>query len=263
MIVNRDISHFRVREIRAVINELMKLRDWDELAGRFVEAAHRLVPGDCHSWNVFDVATFGYQGCAMTEDYMPLHSMTGPRLDTFLPFHPVVERVGWDYAEKAPARLSDFQPVGDFRRRNPLFDEVYRHLDAHYQLVYTIGNYGDQKIILSLNRRASDFSEEDRTTLYLLSRQLDGHLSALHRLERVEQDLSALEAVINGRLEAPCAAAQFLTAGELETVRLLQKGAREALRPSHRRRALARVREKFGLENNRQLLAAWREAVTG
>ena len=70
-------------------------------------------------------------------------------------------------------RLSDFESRRQFRE-NPLFREVYRHLDSHYQLADTPRLLEDRRIVLTWNRRAMDFTERDRQVCQFMGTRLAG-----------------------------------------------------------------------------------------
>ena len=251
-----------LRATQASVKRMMRHRTWEGVSAQWLEEIQGICPGECLSWNEFTPrGGFELIGCTMSQDYMAILPVTGPRLPTFLPHHPILQKISWAELGVESMRLSDFQAAGAFRNRNPLFHEVYRHLDAHHQAVVRIGTYSDRDVKLALNRRHSDFTDDELVQLTYLAQALDPHLKTVDRHRSLEKDLRALHQAIGQRMEVPGHYLDQLTNAEIGALHCLVTGDRLALRDSHRRRALSSLREKLQLESNRQVLAAWR-AVT-
>lgn len=100
--------------------------------------------------------------------------------------------------EAPAARLSDF--VGARRlHRTGLYAEFLRPIEVEFQLVVTVSVPGRTLVGVPFNRRAADFTDDERDLLDLLR----PHLAALHRraeaFSAVQQALSHLDGELGAR----------------------------------------------------------------
>jgi len=135
-----DIRHSDLLKIRAFHSDLSTIDTKDELIERALRHFAKIVPADFLCWNEFDPVSFAPKYFQTSDDYADIIKITVPRLSHTIDFHPVISRLGWESMDNKlfPYRLSDFETLAKFRH-NPIFREVYRHLDSNYQLAYGCG----------------------------------------------------------------------------------------------------------------------------
>lgn len=177
--------------------------------------------------------------------------------------HPVIAANQFAGTAAHVMRLSDFESSRGFRE-NPLFREVYRHLDSHYQLFHTPCVLEDRGIILTWNRRAFDFTEQDRQTFEYMGQRLAVISRRIEERQRLEADWRRLSGLVDAQGSAGLA-----NALGTQDVRLLAKLLKSGTRGGVARdlgirrdsvdKRLGSIRERLGLENHYLLLSALAE----
>lgn|GEM_PF-1650344 len=256
-----DITQRDLRLINRMTGRLQKTDDLDTLGRHFVEEMTAILPADCMLWNrwtpaVDEILGFETNDTAFRDGLVHYQES----LNATIHHHPVIVAVGADSGWERPQRMSDYQSYRAFRS-NPLFREVYRHLDCHHQIAYNVARLDDSILILSWNRRQKDFTDRDVQLLHLAGMRiasLSRRIEEKRRLDSIWQSLSA----------------SIASGSELETLPLLgekdgqimaalirgQSRAEIAARLQWRRdtldRHLAELRERAGCENMPQFLRA-------
>lgn len=240
--------------------EFGSCRDLRELEERFVHGALELLPGDCLAWNNWAPDWSALQSGRLNAPY---EKEFLDRLEAFhqtVDHHPVVLAGRFQSSAERVVKLTDFQSAAGFRD-NPLYREVYRHLDSRYQIAFTPCHLTDRRVLLTLNRRLGDFSRVEEEVLHFTGRCLDGIARAIERKGALDDAWRELRGFIGGRGSADgfetLGPGELGLLGELLRTRSVSaiSRARGVRRDSVDRR-MGAIREKLGLENNRQLLSA-------
>jgi len=256
----RDISGRTARKIDRTLMALAGVETVDVLEKRFMEVAGRLLPADCICWNNWSRDMSHLITFRINDNYSERFSGL---LDTFaetVGSHPVIAANLLGETLRQVMRISDFESVARFRE-NPLFREVYRHLDSHYQICYTAGVLADRRLVLTWNRRALDFTNQDSQVFEYLGRRL-GMIS--RRIEE-RQQLDAAWKRLCGFVDARMDVGSVKSLGEKDgrlLSELLKSRPREAIaagmgiRRDSLDKRLGAIRERLGLENHHQLMRA-------
>ncbi|HEY9247980.1 MAG TPA: hypothetical protein VIO38_02565 [Rariglobus sp.] len=254
-----EISGNQIRKIDIAMNDLSRLRDFDAVEGGFVEMAKDLLPADCICWNNWSLKMDTPLVCRTSPDYMVVLNDLNGVLNELVKHHPILVGGGHPLVSIRPQRMSDFQSHAAFKH-NPLYREVYRHLDTRSQLSYTASVHATGIVNLSWNRRQQDFSERDRGVLHVIGRRLDVVLKRIDERRRLERMCRALQPAME--IAAGPGAAVTLSPQEGRLLAGLIRGAPRAevaARLGWRRdtldRRLAQVRDRLGFENTGQMLA--------
>lgn len=137
-------------------------------------------------------------------------------------------------------------------------------MDSRFQLGHTPCVLPDRRILLTWNRRALDFTEQERHIFYFIGMRLgviSRHIAEKQRLEMSWQGLCQFVDVRTGAGAASSLATQdvhLLTALLKTGTRKSIAGAMGIRRDSVDKR-LGAIRERLGLENHYQLLSALAE----
>ncbi|MGJ8638363.1 MAG: hypothetical protein ACSHYA_03130 [Opitutaceae bacterium] len=162
----RELNDRDLRRIRGYMRRASQAIDFETLEQQFVEEFERIIPSDTPCWNNFTVDLTGALSVASNQDY---GNAFNPLFESFaetVAHHPVVAKGGWGSLAEAPRRLSDFETNYHFRE-NPLYREVYKHVDANYQIGYLAAKLSDRSVIFTINRKSSDFTEAQVQLLHL------------------------------------------------------------------------------------------------
>lgn len=245
MTVFRELRGADVRRINGLTRKMAGCRDWAELAVTCVREIPNCVPIDYVAWNIFNRERTEVRGVVGTPQVEERAVELLDEVNTYLlGWHPILSTVGWEGIEKRLASMSDFQPVGSFRR-TPLYSHAYRHLDADYQAAESIGYYGDINLTMSYNRRLRDFTRREREMLRLINRRLDGVAREVYRRHIMRRNLERLTALAG----ADVFPTGELTAAEIHGMASIVRG--EPVTPDTR----TRLQEKLGLESSKQIVS--------
>jgi len=159
--------------------------------------------------------------------------------------------------------MSDYQSDRDFRS-TALFHEVYRHLESHHQMAFTIASLDNAQIILSWNLRHRDFSDREVQLLHLLGLQVGMLSRRIEERRHMQMAWASLVAAldhVSGAGNPITASGAALGAKDGRILSALISGkprANIAAALNWRRdtldRHLAALRERLGFENTSQLL---------
>jgi len=259
----REISETAARRIDRTMLGMSDVTTLEELEIRFIGETGKILPADCLCWDNWSLDLTRLITFRLNDDY---NDRFAGMLDVFgevVSHHPVIKAGLFEATSESVMRLSDFENMANFRG-NPLFREIYRHLDCHYQLAYMPITLEDRRIALTWNRRALDFNEREREILHYLGQRL-GVIS--HRIEenrRLACDWQALSGFVSVRASdglidtLPPRDARLLAG-------LMKHRTRRAIaldlgiRSDTLDKRLGAIRERLGMENHHQLLAAIRE----
>ncbi|MCW1924499.1 hypothetical protein OKA05_18175 [Luteolibacter arcticus] len=258
-----DISEGTANRIDRVMLGLAECESIEELEGRFLAEAGKLLPADCLCWNNWRPDWSGVISFRTNDGYADW--LTG-RLELFgqvVGHHPVIAAGHFQRSAEEVLRMSDFQSAASFRD-NPLYRDIYRHLDSHFQVCFTASSLSDRKILLTWNRRALDFSERDRQIFHFMGLRLGMVSRRVEERQRLDRAWQVLCGLVDSRLHTNTV--RSLGARDAGLLAKLMKGrtvgviARESgIRRDSVDKQLGVIRERLGLENHRQLLSALAE----
>lgn len=255
-----EISDSTARGIDRTMMRLANLETLDELEERFMQEACKLLPADCLCWNNWEVDLSQLQSFRSNDQYGPRF---GQLLDVFadtVAYHPAIAANQLDSSTEKVLRISDFQSSASFKE-NPLFREVYRHLDSHYQICYTPSVLKDRRILLTWNRRALDFTDQDQQVFKFMGLRLGLISRRIEERQELEKSWRILCGFVDARMEA--GAANSLGPNDITLLTALLRPAKRSriardlgIRRASVDKRLGSIRERLGLENHHQLLSA-------
>lgn len=256
-----DVRVADARFIHRLTGRLMEAEDLPTLGRELIREVRRLLPADFMVWNVWTlemermigVESNCDQYCSTLEEY-------GDALGEMIGHHPVIAAGHLEQAMIRPQRMSDYQSISAFLE-NPLYQEVYRHVDSRHQIAYDAIRLEDSRIILSWNQRSRDFSDREIQLLHLLGKlvaALASRLEERRHLRRASADLRqalGLPAMMAGEAspllgEKDGGILSALVRGESRADIAGRLGWRRDTLDRH----LAVLRERLGYENTSQLL---------
>ena len=259
----QDLSQATVRKIDRTMMGMARLETLEELEIRFMREAEKILPGDCLCWNNWAPDMSRLMDFRLDDSYMDTFSQLLGVFNEVVAHHPMIAAGQLAATSEEVMRLSDFESFSRFRE-NPLFREVYRHLDSSHQLAYTPSVLQDRRIILTWNRRALDFSEREREILHFMGLRLGVISRRIEQREQLEKNWRGLCGFVDARLTA--GPASSLGAQDLHLLtKLLESGTRNGIarelgvRRDSVDKQLGSIRERLGLENHHQLLSALAE----
>lgn len=248
------------RKIDHAMHGLGDGADIVELEIRFIETAARFLPGDCTGWNTWALdwgKVLHYRTNAGYGEWLSRHQAL---FEEVLPHHPVLTNNDFLDSVNEVKRISDYTSWRSFRE-NPLFREIYRHMDSHYQIAFTPCVLSDCRIFLTWNRRGLDFDDRDCQLFHYLGKWMDLLARNIDRREQLLARWSRLCRFIDDRLGIEVASS-FTRADALLLSHVLRGqsvgsiAAALNVRADTLERRLGSIRERMGLENHHQLLGA-------
>ncbi|TAE78438.1 MAG: hypothetical protein EAZ65_05680 [Verrucomicrobia bacterium] len=262
----KHLSESKAAKIARMIADLSFCADLSELESLFVQQALTVLPGECLAWNNWAPSWESLISGRLNGGY---HEEFHRHLDAFsetVSHHPVVRANQFAASSTAVLKLTHYQSSARFRE-NPLYREVYRHIDSRFQIAFAPSCLSDRRILLTLNRKQADFEEEDEESLDFGGRCLDRIARAIDEKQTLERAWLRLCSIVGE--QTGIGPIQSLGESELRLLTdLLQKKnisqisvARKIRRDTVDKR-MASIRERLGLENNRQLLSALAELQT-
>ena len=256
----RDISGKMARKIDRTMTSLAGLETLEALEARFMQESGALLPADCFCWNNWAPDLSHLMNFSLNKPYREPFENLLEVFSKVVAHHPVIAAGQLEATSAEVMRLSDFESSSRFRE-NPLFREVYRHLDSNHQLAYTPCVLQDRRILLTWNRRALDFTERDREILHLMGLRLGTISRRIEQRQQLGESWRALCGFVDARLPADSVAA-LSTRDVVLLAELLKSPYRETLARNMGTRRdtvdkrLGSIRERLGLENHHQLLSA-------
>ncbi len=131
-----DIRTRDLKAIHRLTGQLMEAGDLATLGRGLIDGAAAVLPADFMLWNLWTPqmdAILGFE--ANHGHYREELGNTAPRLNATIHHHPVVAAGKMELSYLKPQRMSNYQTSGAFKS-NPLFQEVYRHVESNYQIAY-------------------------------------------------------------------------------------------------------------------------------
>ena len=259
----REITETMARRIDRTLLGMANVDTVEDLEVRFTAEAAKMLPADCVGWNNWAVDWSGLMSNRMNHEYDGSFTALSGSFAETVAHHPVIAADQITSTSDRVVRMSDFECYGKFKN-NPLFLEVYRHLDSHFQICYAPCLLSDRRIVLTWNRRAFDFSEQERQVLHFLGLRLDVISRRIEEKQQLEKSWRALVGFIDARMPTVSLASLSEQDGKLLAGLLKQQTRIEIARESGIRRdsidkRLGSIREHLGLENHHQLLSALAE----
>lgn len=256
----REVSDTTARRIDRAMMDMAGLDTLEELEVRFLAEAAKIVPGDCLCWNNWATDWSQLINARLDRDYSEWFASQAELFNQVVEHHPVIKANYFQRSDERVMRMSDFQGYGQFKE-NPLFREIYRYLDSHFQIAYAACTLEDRKIILTWNRRALDFTERDRQIFHFMGLRLGVIARRIEERQHLERSWRALCGHIDFRMNAGSVVS--LGAKDVDLLaRIMGNGSRNSIawdlgiRRDSVDKRLGSIRERLGLENHHQLLSA-------
>ena len=128
----RELSDATVRKIDRMLNGMAELSSLEELEMRFVTDAILMLPADLLAWNNWTLDGSGLISGTLNDNYQARFDDLMEAFEATVGKHPIIAADQYSKSHTEVVRMSDFQNYGSFKQ-NPLFREVYRHLDSHFR----------------------------------------------------------------------------------------------------------------------------------
>lgn len=255
-----------LRLINRMTGYLAEARDLDVLGREFVAGMADILPADCMLWNRWTTGIGEIIDFETNDDgFRDGLTRYGEALNATIHHHPVIAAGQVELTWRSPQRMSDYQSFRDFKS-NPLFREVYRHLDSHHQIAYSAARLEDTEVILSWNLKRRDFSDREMQKLHLAGIRVGSLCRRLEETRRLEKIWMALSERIGSTPEFDTGLMGLPLFRERDgriMAALIRGTPRAAIAASlqWRRdtldRYLAEMRERLGFESIPQLLHAF------
>lgn len=177
------LSH---RDLTALISALPGLyarASLDAIPQKILLLASTLVPCFTATYDEWDIDREG-----RVRGYRAVQAPVISEVDAMLPAlplhihdHPLFPSLQQQIT--SPLKISDVASQREFMR-TAVYNEVYRHLGVHHQMVWFLPGQQSPHVCLVMSRQGKDFSERDRQMLLLLSPHLrQAHQNALSAAE--------------------------------------------------------------------------------
>jgi len=258
-----EIDSAAQRSLKSYFHEAASLGSFDALASHFIEQIDRVIPNENPCWNDFssDLTQFNF---LITRDcYTERFGQLFESLQATLPEHPVLQVGGWDLFTAGPTRLSEHSPERNWFQKNPLYQEVYRHVDASHQICYHFTTLSDRALIFTLNRPLIDFNDAEMQKLQVLgqgmasiSKQLETRIRLRERVTILTERLGDLAGISTPELLTPKETQALGAIAQCHSIS--EAASREGISPHTFAERLGSIREKLCLHNTSQLKALLR-----
>jgi DNA-binding CsgD family transcriptional regulator len=253
-----DVTESVAGRIDRRFHDLSRLDTLRELEERFLGEAARILPGDFLCWNNWSNKLNCPISMETNDGYGARAESLNEAFAATLIHHPVFQR--FEMTCSQVMRVSDFESDRKFQK-NPVFKEVYRHLDARYQVAYTPTVLKHHRIVLTWNRSAMDFNDRDVQIFLYMGIRAGEIARTLQEREALMQGWRRLCGFLDLRLPFGNAGS-LLDQDAVVLAALLRSGSRTEIansldiRRDSLDKRLGSIREKLGLENHHQLLSA-------
>lgn len=258
----RELSGRDIRLLKKYFTEARQAESFENLETQFLDQIEKLIPSDAPCWNNFTADLAGLLSIRSSHQFLSAFDSLYESFGETVLSHPVLKSGGWRLLEAEPQRISDFESNLRFRE-NPLYREVYRHVDANYQIGFTASQLSDRTIIFTLNRKSGDFDSREIQLLDLYGRLMEETTQGLEKRSHYAAILDDVRGLIGTSIES---GVEALTVKETEALgKIHQHGSVKMAAHAagvtvstfdHR---LASIREKLELENTGQLRAVLAE----
>ncbi len=182
-----------LRAIRRLTGQLMEAEDLSALGRELIQGTLKILQADLMVWNqwtlemdrVLDLESNSHDCQNVLETHSDALAATIDR-------HPVIAAGHLDSTKLSPQRMSDYESGTKFLD-NPLYREVYRHVECRHQMAYDVIRLEDSRVMLSWNRRDRDFTDREMQVLHVVGLQvaaLSRRLEDRRHLRRTWDDLA-------------------------------------------------------------------------
>lgn len=167
-----DIRVADLRAINRLVGHLLEVDDLSTLGAELIRGTRSILPADFMLWNVWTLEMDRVLGLeSNSEHYCEELNRRSEELGSTIQHHPVIATGHLEMAKLRPQRMSDYQSDATFHE-NPLYQEVYRHVDSRHQIAYDVIRLEDSRIILSWNRQNRDFTNREMQLLHVIGLQV-------------------------------------------------------------------------------------------
>ena len=264
-----DVTAKDLRAVVRLMGDLSTVPNLDILGQELVSEAKNILPADFMLWNLWTLNMDRILECHGNHEHLTqVLDQRSDQLNATIHHHPVITSGHFDEGYLRPQRMSDYQSYAQFKS-NPLFQEVYRHVDSHFQIGFGAAKLRDSHIILSWNLRSRDFTDREVQLLHLLGLQIGKLCPRIEERQQLQAAWTSVAAgleTITGANIASISGEPSLSAKEGCLLAALVRGESRtaaakslAWRRDTLDRNLGRLRERLGFENTAQLLQALAE----
>jgi hypothetical protein len=262
-----DLTSRDVRAIGRLAGRLSEAGSIGAVGRELLDGVALILPADFMLWNQWttemdELLAFD----ANDSRYLDGLAAHAEALNATIHQHPVIAAGHLDRSWASPQRMSDYQSVRGFRS-SALFQEVYRHLDSHYQIAYSAARLERSVVVLSWNLRHRDFTGAEMQRLHLVGLHVGAICRRLDEASRLESAWKSLSAVLSSITGNPVRGSSAMLAakeGKLLAGLIRGEPRSEIARALQWRRdtldrQLGGLRERLGFENSSQLMQALAE----
>jgi DNA-binding CsgD family transcriptional regulator len=260
----RGISETVARRIDRLVLGIAGAGSLVDLEAAFLKVAGKVLPADCMCWNTWAPDWSRLLGCQSEAQYDAWFSANHELFNEYVGWHPVLAANPIRATALRVMRMSDYQSPREFKSKNPFYREVYRHLGFAFQVSYTAATLRSQNVILSWSREKSDFSDPESQVFRYLGDRLGEVCRRTEERQRLEESWKVLSDFVGAQWSTD----SVVSLGERDVrvlADLLRGKTRAAIalksgiRGDSVDKRLGAIRERLGLENHQQLLAALAE----
>jgi DNA-binding CsgD family transcriptional regulator len=190
-----SLAHLSSADLRKVVEagyQILEAEDPEQLAFQVQEVLHTMVGADIVVWN--ELTAEGKVSTGMTFPELPNDFWTNvaPGMLAHIHEHPFVKTLAEQPSLSLTAAISDLLPTSRFIQTG-LYAVGYREFAAKYQISSAWGTADGGHLVVSLNRRSSDFSSRDKAVLDAVARQAARTYQSLRQIEGLRFRLQRTE----------------------------------------------------------------------
>ena len=190
-----DLTAKDIAAVRRLTRHLMDAPDLMVLGRELIAGSGGVLPADFMLFNLWTLPMDAMVACQANDQQRREElERRNEALSATIHHHPAIAAGQLAAAHLRPQRMSDYQSDLAFRS-NPLFSEVYRHLDLRYQVAFIAARLDDSQVVLSWNMGGRDFTDREVQLQHLLGAQV-GMLSRSIAERRAFE--SAWDAITSG-----------------------------------------------------------------
>lgn len=259
-----DITAKDLSAVRRLTGHLMEAPDLGSLGRELITGASGILPADFMLYNLWTLSMDAMLAChANDEQRRDELESRNEALSATIQYHPAIAAGQLGVAHLRPQRMSDYQSDVAFRS-NPLFNEVYRHLDLRYQIAYIAARVEGMQVILSWNMGGRDFTDREVQLQHLMGMQvgiLSRRIAERRALESAWESIASGLAEIGGPASALATNPPVLGKTDGRILAALIRGETRAKiagdlqwRRDTLDKHLGALRERLGYENASQMM---------
>lgn len=149
-----------IKRLNASLCRITECYNWNEVGEQSVIEMMNLIDADNACHNIFSIDFSSLKEFHQVEHYDQICKSLHHEFNEFMPFHPVIQKLGWKGMAKKTQQMSNWADSRTLEK-NPLYQEAYQYIDAKYQLSIVVGTYDEKSIVLTVNRKNRDYSLRD------------------------------------------------------------------------------------------------------